>query len=111
MSRKASVSTGTPYGVERVCETWEQARSTFYEQQENAEKLAQGIRPGKRGPKPRVPDEELLDLIRGDLGSPFRRKGHRKVWGRLHFGHGLALRGGRESPGPMRGLSPPRPPA
>ncbi len=92
MSRTISVSTGTPYGVERVCKVWEQARSTFYERQERAEKRAQGISPGKRGPKPRLPDEELLDLIRCDLaGSPFRGEGHRKVWGRLHFGQGFAV--------------------
>ena len=92
MSRTISVSTGTPYGIERVCEVWEQARSTFYERQDRAQKLAQGFRPGKRGPKPPVPDEELLDRIRSDLAaSPFRGEGHRKVWGRLHFGQGLAV--------------------
>ena len=92
MSRTVSVSKGTPYGVERVCDVWEQARSTFYDRQERAEKLAQGIRPGKRGPKPAVPDEELLVLIRSDLAaSPFRGEGHRKVWGRLHFGQGLPV--------------------
>ena len=90
MSQTVSEGSAKPYGVERVCDVWEQARSTFYDRQERAEKLAQGIRPGKRGPKPAVPDEELLVLIRSDLAaSPFRGEGHRKVWGRLHFGQGL----------------------
>jgi hypothetical protein len=40
MSRAISVSTGIPYGVERVCEVLEKARSTFSECQERAEKLA-----------------------------------------------------------------------
>jgi hypothetical protein len=39
MSRTISVSTGTPYGLERVCAVWEQARSTFYERQDRAQKL------------------------------------------------------------------------
>jgi hypothetical protein len=43
---------------------------------------SQGITPGKRGPRPVVPDAELLDLIRHDLTtSPFRGDGDRKVWG------------------------------
>ena len=46
--------------------------------------------PGKRGPKPLVPDADLLDLIRHDLAaSPFIGEGHRKVWGRLRFGQGI----------------------
>jgi len=38
----------------------------------------------KRGPKPILSDEELLELIREDLAaSPFQGEGHRKVWARL----------------------------
>jgi transposase InsO family protein len=92
MSQTASAGTAKPYGVERVCQVWEQARSTFYDRQERVKKVAQGIKPGRRGPKPPVPDDELLELIRGDLAaSPFRGEGHRKVWGRLHFGKGLRV--------------------
>jgi transposase InsO family protein len=48
--------------------------------------------PGKRGPKPLVPDADLLDLIRHDLtASPFIGEGHRKVWGRLRFGQGIRV--------------------
>jgi len=87
MSRTTSAATGKPYGVARVCRVWEQARSTFYDRRERAQKAARGIQPGPRGPKPRVPDDELLELIRADLAaSPFQGEGHRKVWGRLRFG-------------------------
>lgn len=92
MSQTVSEGSAKPYGVERVCDVWEQARSTFYDRQERVQKLAQGIKPGKRGPKPCLSDAELLDLIRRDLAaSPFRGEGHRKVWGRLHFGQGLRV--------------------
>jgi len=92
MSQTVSEGSAKPYGVERVCDVWEQARSTFYDRQERVQKLAQGIKPGKRGPKPYLSDAELLDLIRRDLAaSPFRGEGHRKVWGRLHFGQGLRV--------------------
>jgi len=92
MSRTASVVTGKPFGVERVCTIWEQARSSFYGRQVRGRKAVQGFKPGKRGPKPPVSDEILLDLIRRDLAaSPFRGEGHRKVWARLHFGQGLRV--------------------
>jgi transposase InsO family protein len=40
--------------------------------------------PRKRGPKPAVPDEVLIPMIREDLTtSPFREEGHRKVYYRL----------------------------
>ena len=92
MSQAASVATGQPYGVERVCKAWEQARSTFYDRQERAKKAAQGIKPGKRGPTPPVPDDELLELIRRDLEtSPFQGEGHRKVWARLRIGKGVRV--------------------
>jgi putative transposase len=92
MSRTASIVTGKPFGVERVCTIWEQARSSFYGRQVRERKAAQGFKLGKRGPKPPVSDEDLLDLIRRDLAaSPFRGEGHRKVWARLHFGQGLRV--------------------
>ena len=92
MSQTTSVATGKPYGVERVCKAWEQARSTFYDRQERAKKVAQGERPGKRGPTPSVSDEDLLELIRRDLeASPFQGEGHRKVWARLRIGKGVRV--------------------
>jgi transposase InsO family protein len=90
VSRTISGSTGSPYGVERACRVWEQARSTFYARQARAAKPAPP--PARRGPKPRIPDDELLALIRADLAaSPFQGEGHRKVWARLHFGQGRAV--------------------
>jgi transposase InsO family protein len=48
--------------------------------------------PAKRGPKPAVSDEALLEAIRRDLTeSPFAGEGHRKVWARLKFGGGLRV--------------------
>ena len=92
MSQTSSAETGKPYGVARVCHVWEQARSTFYARQERAKHSREGVKPGRRGPKPLVSDEELLRLIQQDLAaSPFRGEGHRKVWGRLHFGNGFRV--------------------
>ena len=92
MSQTISASTGAPYGVERVCVVWEQARSTFYDRRERAQRRCQGMTPGRRGPHPLVPDVELLGLIRRDLAaSPFVGEGHRKVWGRLRFGQGIRV--------------------
>jgi len=92
MSQTISVATDKPYGVERVCNAWEQARSTFYDRQERAKKAAQGIKPGKRGPTPLVSDVDLLELIRRDLkDSPFQDEGHRKVWARLRIGKGIRV--------------------
>jgi putative transposase len=92
MSQTVSACTGATYGVERVCLMWGQARSSFYDRCERAQRRAEGLTPGKRGPKPLVPDAELLDLIRRDLAaSPFIGEGHRKVWGRLRFGQGVRV--------------------
>lgn len=92
MSQAASVGTGKPYGVERVCKAWERARSTFYDRRERSQKAAQGVTPRRRGPPPPVPDDALLKLVQEDLNaSPFRGEGHRKVWARLHFGKGLRV--------------------
>ena len=72
MSQTVSASTGAAYGVERVCLVWEQARSTFYDRRERAQSRSEGLMLGRRGPKPLVPDAELLGLIRRDLSaSPF----------------------------------------
>ena len=97
MSREASPTTGKPYGVKRVCKTCQYPRSTLYAQQQRAVSAEQP--PGKRGPKSAFTDEALLELIRQDLReSPFSGEGHRKVWRRLKFGHGVAVshkRGGQ----------------
>jgi len=90
MSREASPTTGKAYGVQRVCTTCVFPRSTLYAQEQRA-----GLpeRPSaKRGPKPALSDEQLLDRIKADLAaSPFLGEGHRKVWCRLKFGAGIAV--------------------
>jgi putative transposase len=80
MSQTISPGTDKPYGVQRICRLWEQARSTFY----HAGCQSSGTAPGLRGPRPSICDEDLLERIRHDLAtSPFTGEGHRKVWARL----------------------------
>lgn len=80
MSASVSPKTGQRYGLRRVCRVWEAPRATVY--------FRRQVRPApqKRGPKPLIPDAELLPMIREDLAtSPFREEGHRKVYYRLKF--------------------------
>jgi putative transposase len=85
MSQTISPGADRPYGVQRVCAVWEQARSSFY----HASRPAPQAVPKRRGPHPLISDEDLLALIRDDLAtSPFTGEGHRKVWGRLRFRDG-----------------------
>lgn len=90
MSRTISPATGTPYGVERVCRAWEQARSTFYARQKRQQEPDEAPTPKKRGPKPTVDDAALLELIHADLaGSRFHGEGHRPVYRRLRYRQGI----------------------
>jgi transposase InsO family protein len=83
MSEAISPSTGRRYGIQRVCRVLGCARSTFYASSAEAGS-AVAERPSKRGPRPRIADEDLLERIREDLEkSPFQGEGHRKVWARL----------------------------
>lgn len=78
MSRAISPVTNKPYGLKKVCAVWDVARSSLYRhRQEN--------RPArKRGPKPIVSEESLLEEIRGEIArSPFKGEGHRKIHARL----------------------------
>lgn len=78
MSAATSPSTGQRYGLRLVCRIWEAPRSTvFYRRKERPA-------PRRRGPKPAIPDAELIQMVREDLlNSPFREEGHRKVYYRL----------------------------
>lgn len=78
MSATTSPSTGQRYGMRLVCRVWEAPRSSiFYRRQDRPA-------PQKRGPKPVIPDADLIPMIREDLAtSPFREEGHRKVYYRL----------------------------
>ena len=96
MSRTVSPATGIPYGVQRVCAAWEQARSTFYHRQQRIKAAPQTPVPRKRGPKPRISDEALLERIRADLAaSRFHGEGHRAVHRRLRYRHGIRVARGR----------------
>lgn len=93
MSRTVSPSTGKAYGVERVCSAWGVPRSSFYHEHISKPRAdEEHTGKARRGPRPRISDEELLSLIRGDLdSSPFIGEGHRKVWARLRYGKGIKV--------------------
>jgi len=78
MSTTTSPNTGLRYGLRLVCRIWEAPRSSvFYLRKDRPA-------PQKRGPKPIIPDAELIPMIREDLASSsFREEGHRKVYYRL----------------------------
>ncbi len=86
MANTTSPATGQRYGVVRVCQVWQQPRSSFYAaRQATAEGgTAAAPRSQPHGPKPAVSDAALLEAIRADLArSPWTGEGHRKVWARL----------------------------
>jgi len=88
MSQTISPGVEKPYGVQRVCNVWEQARSSFYHASRPVPQAAHK----RRGPRPLISDEELLALIRHDLAtSPFTGEGHRKVWARLRIRDGVRV--------------------
>jgi putative transposase len=91
MSRAVSPTTNRPYGVQRVCATWDVPRSSFYAVLAGDRSSAVApAPPAKRGPKTTLTDDELLALIRADLAaSPFQGEGHRKVWARLKVQKGI----------------------
>jgi transposase InsO family protein len=86
MSATVSPATGQRYGLRRVCLAWGVPRSSVY-----FRRLPKA--PGaRRGPKPAVPDAEVLELIQADLAaSPFIEEGHRKVWARLRYSRKICV--------------------
>ena len=75
MSQAISPRTNKPYGLKRVCETWDIARCSFYKK---------ACRLKKRGQRPIVTEGALLAKIQEDLkATPFKGEGHRKVHIRL----------------------------
>ena len=86
MSATTSATTGRRYGLERVCRTWERARSALYARRARVRRPERGDGPGRRGPTPALSDAQLLAAIRSDLvRSPFQGEGHRKVHARLRI--------------------------
>ena len=91
MSWAASPGTGLVYGLERVCAVWGVPRSSFYAEQRKA---VDPTKPAarRRGPKPKISDENLLAAIVADLeASPFEGEGFRKVWARLRVQQGIRV--------------------
>ena len=81
MSGMLSPSSGTPYGLARVCRIWRSARASIYRHRHPAS-ARQG--PGPAGP---MPEAAPLERIRDDFSdSPFHGEGHRKVRARLRIG-------------------------
>jgi len=84
VSRACSVSARRVYGKARVCRLWGVARSTHYARQAAAERQ---VRIARRGRRPVLPDEVLVERIREVLRKAeslgFRGEGYRKVWARL----------------------------
>jgi transposase InsO family protein len=86
MSRAISPSVMRPYGVVRVCEEWDVARSTFYARR--AEKAPAA----KRGPKTAHSDEDVITAMRQVIEeSPFTGEGHRKVRAQLRSRRGIRI--------------------
>lgn len=92
MSHAISVSAGKPFGLQRVCQVLEFPRSTIYAVRARASSNVTPLVPCKRGPKPKMPDADLLKAISADLAaSPFVGEGHRKVWARLRIVHDIRV--------------------
>ncbi|MFL9912787.1 hypothetical protein [Paraburkholderia sp. RL17-337-BIB-A] len=72
MSRTISAGTGKPYRVERVCRVLGFPRSTIYAGRARESSNVVPLEAQRRGPKPKLPDADLLNAIRADLAaSPF----------------------------------------
>lgn len=101
MSTAISWLTGARYGIKRVCEAWEQPRSTYYARMTRIAHPAPTTTPKqKRGPKTVLSDDALLTAIHQAIQqSPFSGEGYRKIWfslrhgpKRLHIGPNRVLR-------------------
>jgi transposase InsO family protein len=92
MSETTSEVTDRQYGIQRVCRVWERSRSALYARRTQGQKHQAGEVPKRRGPRPKVSDERLLEAIRADLKrSPFQGEGHRKVHARLRILDGVRV--------------------
>jgi HTH-like domain len=76
-----SPSTGQRYPLSMICRIYRLARSSAY-----AARRPEPSQSGRRGPRVKVSDEQLLALIREVLsGESFTSEGYRKAWARLRF--------------------------
>lgn len=84
MSHAESPSTHERYGVVMVVQEWEVSRSSYYARRERQAEPHEAL--GKRGPRTKHSDVELVEQIRKVLWeSDFVGEGHRKVWAKLRF--------------------------
>ena len=80
MSQTVSPSSQKPYGVARVVDVWDLARSSFYAARYRRDHPQP---PGKRGPSV-LGDEQVTEHIREVIEhADFNGEGYRKVWARL----------------------------
>ncbi len=92
MTLAVSQGAAIVYGVQRVCAAFDIARSSFYAWRGDGAREVPPEPAGRRGPKPKLTDVELLVAIRDDLASsPFQGEGHRKVWARLRVLRGVRV--------------------
>ncbi len=92
MSETISEATDRQYGMQRVCRVWERSRSALYARRSQRQKRQSGEEPKRRGPRPKVSDEKLLEAIQADLArSPWNGEGHRKVHARLRILDGVRV--------------------
>jgi hypothetical protein len=95
MKDEVSPATGRRYPFTMVCKLFRLARSSGYAAAGGRVADAASVKPG---PRPKVSDEKLLQLIRSEIEScPFVGEGHRKVHHRLNkrgtvVGRGRVLR-------------------
>lgn len=92
MKVQVSPGTGRRYPLTMICTVWRVPRSSVY----GGTPPPVGATPaGKRGPKTRITDAELVEAIRAVLAvSPFHGEGYRKVRARLAH-RGLSASGKR----------------
>ena len=93
MAEATSPTTGRRYGVARVCQIWDQPRSSFYAARPPQAGAVRQRRPRRAaGPSPASATRLLLAAIHADLErSPWTGEGHRKVWARLRAIDGVRV--------------------
>ncbi len=88
MRGTVSETSGRRYPTKMVCEVFGVPRSSLYAalDREDDESSGTPVTRCRPGPKPKIPDAELLEKIRKVIQeSPFQGEGHRKIHARLRL--------------------------